>query len=62
MIYDCKNVRLTQAEIDEVITGLTNRAVHASGARISSVAADSALQKFLAVQRATLAPSEAPHG
>ena len=53
MQYQC-NVTLTQPEIDAVIAALESRASQTD--RIRSIAAESALQKFLAVERVALLP------
>ncbi len=63
MVYNLDGVTLEQHEIDAVTVALKSRSRAGQDCGrfdVKALAADSALQKFLAVERAALAPTVAP--
>ncbi len=59
MVYNLDGVTLEQHEIDALMEALESRA-HGNRFDVKALAADSALQKFLAVERRVLAPTVTP--
>ncbi len=61
MVYNLDGVTLTQGQLDIVVAALSRRAARARTEKSTELQdADSALQKFLAVERAALVPTVTP--